>query len=659
MCIFKFIKHNIITFLFIIFSIVFEILGIHCIGGRPVIMKPFYFLLILTIVSTITILVKNNKVKIGITSAVLLGQLVSNIGFIYLYDSNGTFFEWAMMNQRDDAFGTIEELSLRWTFLFFLVGVFVAFIIISTLIVRQKKKKQETYKINKIGKRICAGLLAVSSVVMLVKPALDANSFSHLTYSERYLYGESVNKYQQLGMTANAVYEFFNGVITNALVNNYDEEGIEKFIYENDDPLLPTSPYFGISKGNNLVYILVESFEWYAFLEKCTPEQSLILYPNLNKFLNTSIYANQFYGREKTDTAEMLSIIGSNPTNGYINYDFPNNEYSWSLPNLFRESVEKSGNTIKQIKSFHQNDGDFYNRKTLHKNMGFDQLVDVNDMANYGIVNSWDEGEFKGERTLDSETLLKMQDEMFPITQENEQYMTFWISFVMHGYYKERENLAAQGYYEIMDSVDAYPEGNKKQNYLRTYAAAVMDFDRAIGIMMNKLEANGQLENTTIVMYADHNTYYNNLSYYAKNIDERYNSELYRIPFMIYDEKLVSAYTSNEHTNVISKFTTTSDILPTVLDIFGINGYKNLYYGTSMLVPNIESVIFSRAYGIFITDKLICYSADSLIYKSEDYTEEDKESFVQRAEILLEKQFYLDKIYNTDYFSKHTLKSIE
>jgi len=177
-----------------------------------------------------------------------------------------------------------------------------------------------------------------------------------------------------------------------------------------------------------------------------------------------------------------------------------------------------------------------------------------------------------------------------------------------------------------------------------------MDFDKAVGTMMNKLQENGDLDNTTIVMFADHNTYYNNLSYYAKGIEEKYNSELYRVPFMIYDQELKYEYEKNEGTNEISKFTTTSDMLPTICDLFGIKAYKNLYYGTSMFVKGVESVIFSRAYGIFVTDKLICYSVKELVYKSEDYKEEDLISFEARAKILLAKQEYLDKIYYNDYF---------
>lgn len=649
----EFCKKNILVFVYAVLAISFELVSIAFIGCYPFLTKPLYAALIFGILLSVLFLIRNIKLKAIFSCIFLVLQLVLDIGFVYLYDSNGTFFEWAMMNQRDDAFGTIEDLSLRWGLVATLCILLVGFIILTIILFKKVYKQDYKYKATRPTRAVIGVLLSVCALFMVLNPVINGINDSKLSYIDRFLYGEGDNKYQQLGITANAVYEFFNGTVVNSAID-YDLDGLEEFLFEGDDIYLNTSEYFGVSKGNNLVYILVESFEWYAFLYNCTREQSLELYPNLNKFLESSIYADSFYGREKTDTAEMLAILGSNPSNKYINYDFPTNSYPWSLPNMFRESVEQSGNTIKQIMSFHQNTGSFYNRNELHESLGFDELVDIEDMAEYGVANTWDEGSFVGERTRDSEVVEKLQDIMFPETGPGEQYMTFWITFSMHGYYNERETFKEMGYYDKLDEVGAYPAGNGvKADYLRTYAAAVMDLDRAVGLMMEKLEANGQLDNTTIVMFADHNTYYNNLSYYAKDIEERYNSELYRIPFMIYDTKLKAAYEENEGTNVISKFTTTSDMLPTIFDMFGIKGYKNLYFGTSMFVDGIESIIFSRAYGIFVTDKLICYSVKNLLYTSEGFTDEDLADFEARAKIHLEKLEYLDKIYYNDYFKTH------
>ena len=645
-----FFRNNILVFTFIILSVFFELISLVFIGCKPFITRPIYAIILWVSFGGILLIMRNIKTKAVFSCLFLFFQIVINIGFIYLYDSNGTFFEWAMINQRNDAFGTIEDLSLRWGLLILLCLLLFCYIVLIIILFKAIYKKEYKIKYNKWTKLVAAVTLVACFSFVILNPVIDGVRKSKLNYVDRYLYGRSENKYQQLGITANAVYELFNGTVADSLIK-HDTNGIDEFLFEGEDINLPTSEYFGISKNNNLVLMLVESFEWYVFLNNCTKEQSLALYPNLNKFLDNSVYANNFYSREKTDTAEILALLGSNPTEKYVNYDFATNSYPWSLPNMFRESVEKNGNTLKQLLSFHQNDGDFYNRNILHESLGFDELIDINDMAAYGVTNTWDEGNFVGERTKDSEVISKMKDVMFPTTENDEQYMTFWITFSMHGYYNERKTFIEEGYYDKLDEVGAYQSGEgEKADYLRTYAAAVMDLDRAVGLMMDKLEENGQLENTTIVMFSDHNTYYNNLSYYAKGITDRYDSELYRVPFMIYDTKLKNAYEENEGSNKISKFTTTADIFPTILDLFGINGYKNLYFGTSMFIKDVESIIFSRAYGIFVTDKLICYSIKNILYKSEDYSEEYLDDFIARAKIHLEKLEYLDKIFYNDYF---------
>ena len=68
--------------------------------------------------------------------------------------------------------------------------------------------------------------------------------------------------------------------------------------------------------------------------EELLLEHSLVMFIEFNKLLKP-----QFYSREKTDTAEMLALIGSNTTNKFTNYDFPNNAFPWALPNQFKKST--------------------------------------------------------------------------------------------------------------------------------------------------------------------------------------------------------------------------------------------------------------------------------------------------------------------------------
>lgn len=644
----SFFKRNVIVFVYLVLFAILEVYSLNLLDCYPVFFEPIYPLLFITMVVSLLFMFDNKYVKIFVPAVLLFFQGVLSVALIFLYDANGTCFEWEMINQRDDALSTVQDLEFNIPFIVVFLVIFVFFCFTSLFysqFIYKKIEKTEKYSIK--NKTLLSVVFAISTICVAFVPSIDGFIQTRQSYVKRYLYGSSGSVYQNKGVLSNCVYEFFNGTIASELMK-YDTDGVDDFIY--DGGLLEKSDYHGISKGNNLVYILVESFEWYTFLDLVTEEQSRELYPNLNRFIDEGLIADNFYSREKTDTAEVLALLGSNPTNKYVNYGFENNSYPYSLPNLFKKGVGDSGNSVKQVKSFHQNLGDFYNRKLLHKSVGFDEYVSIEDMVQYGIETT--EYTENGDRTLDSLTINAMKEEMFPKTVASEQYMTFYISLVMHGNYVYRENLDNEGYYDKLDAVGAFPESDSDEdaNYLRTYAASVMDFDRALGIMFDRLQENNQLDKTTIVMFADHNTYYNNLSNYAKNINERYNSELYRVPFMLYDTKLTERYEEDTGTRKISKFTCGQDILPTVLDIFGIDGYKNLYFGTSMFVEDVESVIYSRAYAVFVTDKLMCRSSKRLLYTGENYSWEYMQDFINRATIHLKKLEYIDKIYNNDYF---------
>jgi len=680
----KFFKENYMIIAYAIITIVLELLSLGFVGVRKSILtKPLYSIILFLFVISILYLIKNQKARLITASSFMLIQSIMLVGFAFLYYMNGTVFEWSMINQRYDAHGTLEKIVLEPGILIPCIISLIGFICVCGYFVYKqnlKKKKadnrseiinadevqdiqayEQKQKKDKIKKRIkigvSYGLCAIFALGLFIVPFIDAKSSSKSYKS--FLYENNADRYQEVGVSANAIYEVLSSPHKRVTVEDDDYDTMTDFFFEKP---LQTGDYFGVSKGNNFVYILVESWEWYPMYNDWYDyEIAKKLYPNLTALVEQSIVLSNFYQREKTDTSEMLSLVGSNPTGKYINYNFEDNAYPFSLPNLFKDSVTKNGNTLKQIKSFHQNTGSFYNRDRLHENLGFEQFVSIEEMEEKGLQNTWDKFDFEseGERTLDSKTIEIMKEEMFPMVQENEQFMSFWLTFSMHGYYAERENLKQEGYYARLDELGVLPEGESKNaDFLRTYCATVMDFDKAIGLMMDELNKKGLLDRTTICMYSDHNTYYNNLSYYAKDIEVKtYDEDLYRVPCIIYDQKLRQAMIENDDivsadniyhsATVIDKFTTSADLIPTLLEIFGIKGWENLYLGTSIFNEE-ESIIYSRAYAVFVTDDIIAYSLIDKLWTSDDYDEED---FTIRATKHLQKLELLDKMYYGDYFS--------
>ena len=403
----KFLYNNIIVWLFSLLFITIECLAVCFTGGNPLLTKIWYVLMFVIFVDCILILIKNMKAKAIVSGIVLLVQTILAVGMVFLYESNGTYFDFGMINQRNDAWGTIEDFALNIPLLSICLISLAIFITSSVFYIKgfnkrqglliktavkvkqdnfnnkklRKKIKNKHYsfnpnKLNIFAKLILVGCMLITISLSAVIPIYNTRKHMNESYIS-ILYSNNHSKYQQYGITGNAIYELFTGLSGDSVdTSNLDE--LDEQIYSKK---LATSEYYGISQGNNLIFVLVESWEWYAWLNDWYDEETLReIYPNLYKFMDSSMILDNFYAREKTDTSEILTILGSNPTGKYVHYDFPDNEYPYSLPNMFRSSVEDNGNIVKQIRSYHQNQGSFYNRNESHKSFGFDRLVDINEM---------------------------------------------------------------------------------------------------------------------------------------------------------------------------------------------------------------------------------------------------------------------------------------
>lgn len=621
----EFLKTNYLILSFIILSITTELIGIIALGSGFGFSDPRFYLTYLLIVSSILYLIKNQTIRLWVALILFIVQGIINIFCIVLFEMTGTLFDFGMFKLRNDAMGILESIPLNFLF------VFSFGIEVSLFYIFGKRFTNKVNKPIKTNKSYIIPALVLMLAVLL--NALTSNSLNRKNNSDytKLLYQDAMGKYKSLGMTSN----FFNELYKDMFYNDVelgDEDKISEFLYSKTND---KTPYYGVSEGNNLITILAESLEWYSFINNPTlypnganlnDEQLDYLFPNLRTFYDDSVVCTNYYAREKTDISENLSIVGAYPTNAYINYDFPKNNIPFALPKVLTQNDQ----SIK-TSYFHNGTSDFYNRNTYLKNIVFQNFYADEALYEMGMTN-WFK---KGNRNLDSEMIEAAKDIMFP---KDQRFYTYITSITMHGMYYERANL--KKWYEKMDSINI----EIKNDLLRNYMAATMEFDHAIGVMINDLKDKDILDKTTIIIFSDHNTYYQGLSNSIKDIYD-YNNDnytnLYRVPMMIRD--------SNLGHQVIDKFVSTTDIVPTVLDLFGINYYQNFYFGNPIF-SNKESIIYSRAYNIFLTDKTYFYSINNLLYKDKSVDEEYLIDLENRAKIHLTKLEYIDKIFYHDFF---------
>ena len=188
---------------------------------------------------------------------------------------------------------------------------------------------------------------------------------------------------------------------------------------------------------------------------------------------------------------------------------------------------------------------------------------------------------------------------------------------------------------------------SEEEEVLFHYMTTAIELDNAIGCMYRDLESKGLLDNTVIAMFGDHNTYYQQLSNYVKDIDDydtqRKYTDLYNVPLMIRDSGIPH--------QVIDKFTCTADIAPTLLDLLGVKYYENMFYGHSVFSEKV-SVLYSRAYDIFVGDGIVGTSVNKLVYRSPLVSDDQLSAFKTEAVSLVEKIKHCDYIFKQDHFGK-------
>ncbi|MBQ8446643.1 MAG: sulfatase-like hydrolase/transferase [Clostridia bacterium] len=664
----KWSKDNRYFLLFVLFTAIMEMTTVFFLDGNPFMTRPFLSWGLLAFLGGLILLIPSRRVQVIVFSTLLILQFALQIVFSVIFDLTEQYFEYEMLNLKNDAFGTLENIPIRFGLFFIGIILCIVYVIVGLRGTRERPK----FKADKKSVFIKIGAAAVG--VATIFTSFFCYYPRNINRYEQMIDGKTKSSYSAYGVTGNLLGEFIGAMFPDK--STITDEDIEKFIYD-ENAVWQGSKYFGVSQGNNVITILGETLEWFSFMVdetkypnalKLTDEEMKMLFPTMTKFMGDSVKMTNFHSREKTDISETLSIMGSYPTTAYINYDYYDNAMPLTISNIL-----KTMDSDVQCRSFHNGFKTFYNRDDVHRSFGFESLTDMYDMArmaqddyNNGLTDKITFTNYmkRGERNLDSEMIEVCKDEMFPT---DKRFYTYITTITMHGIYYDRDNLDVhdQRLRGVLGDRMPDPEDEDlKDDLLYHYMTAAMEFEVAITKMMDELATRPDnrtadpndtlLDNTTIVIFGDHNAYYHSLSKYVKDIydydtEKRY-TDLYNVPLMIYDEKLTAAVAKAENGGgadmTIDKFTCTADIASTILDLLGIHYYENLYYGTSVFSDK-ASVLYSRAYDTFIGSGIVGKSVNNLLYQ---HPNADVATYKATAIKLVEKIKYCDYIYKQNYF---------
>lgn len=325
----------------------------------------------------------------------------------------------------------------------------------------------------------------------------------------------------------------------------------------------------GILSGKNVILVLMESMDDWMITEENTPT----LYRMMHEGISFTRFYTPGYGAARTFNSEFCINTGVFlPTTGSFVFDYVTNDYSESLANRL------NGQGYSSL-VFHYNNPEFYSRGVFEPALGYEDYVCYADYDS------------DADRLFDDCLLFDNEELCSLFFREGKTFNTI-ITRSAHLSYKYNEVLSHY-------ALKKYPEyrgkyGSEEEDCARVKAKLVDDmFQR----LLSELAEHGALEDTVIIGITDHYTYgYKNMEELYAHSGVTSDLELEKTPCFVWAEGVPSRQ--------VDKVLNTSDLLPTVLNLMGIDSPYS-YLGQDAFDPNYDGFAYFPDLS-FITGDLIC-----------------------------------------------------
>ena len=336
---------------------------------------------------------------------------------------------------------------------------------------------------------------------------------------------------------------------TDTSLNNINNYLINNTITDYND-------HTGMFEGKNLIVIMMESVNE-IFIN---PD----LYPNFYKMYSEGIsFTNNYSPRNSCATGnnEFSAMTGlySIQNNCTANI-YRDNTYSTAIFNLFNNAGYKTS-------SMHDYTEYYYYRNTIHTNMGSGRYYGVQDLGipYFNEYKNWASDEDFMEVAMD-----------ITLSDTTEPFM-LWLTTVSSHQPYNQSSVEGDKYLSITEGTD-YPDD------LRRYMSKLKTLDNALGILLDRLETAGILDDTVIVLFGDHYPYGLKDTTINQVLDYDLNDyEREKTPLVIYNSEI--------EPEVVDKYTSYVNLTPTIANLFGINYDPRLYMGSDVFDENYWNLV--------------------------------------------------------------------
>ncbi len=439
---------------------------------------PDYFMLNLSIIVVLALIIyciPNFTAQYLIYTIILLAQAV----FIYinysLLNIYGDLFSFDMFKLVSEATAAMTNSFVFYGPILQLVTIFLAISLFGFIMLHYCKKNKinlkQHYSIFNIILLLGIQFMACGYCIYERNYINDLSNLNAENYVDSDTFLMNTNFLKENSYAKFGTYGYWLNMIVNGASINNDAQNLATINYFDNGNIYSGSEVFGIdgqSQKNNVIVIMMESLEWFAFsngdfysqdaqtktkvydYNKVLSNLSYEFVPNIYSLIygedyltdadnqntaNDGLISSNFYAKSKTNISEGQAIMGNYPVGETLtSLSNKNGSFKYALPYVLKQN----GYTTNYV---HSNVISYYSRESTHKALGFDNVVgkdtilDENgDEVYSGSELSWNNWDAEGDFARNAINYL------IPENYQTNSFFTFYLNVSTHGSYLPAAN---------------------------------------------------------------------------------------------------------------------------------------------------------------------------------------------------------------------------
>ncbi len=393
-----------------------------------------------------------------------------------------------------------------------------------------------------------------------------------------------------------------------------DETVKEMHEYFSKDIGTLKNEYTGMFQGKNLILFMAESFNSIAVDKERTP--------TLYKLTHEGFVFENFYSPVILSTigGEFQELTGLYPNLSMLSnvWRTGRNMYPFGYGTMF----ENAGYTVH---AYHDHKYNFQNRDIYLKSLGFNNyMACFNGLEEKMNCKEWPESDL---------AMIEATTEDY--LQSEKPFFTYYVTVSGHMSYNFSDNAMARKNQSLVKDLPY-------SNDIKAYLASNIELDRALEKLIEELDKSGKLDDTVIALVADHYPYDISLEHINEIAGNRDSTiEINRSHFILWNNKL--------ETTTIQKVGGNMDVLPTILNLFGLDYDSRLIMGRDLLSNSFGLVVFADS--SWISDMGRYYASTKKFIANEGVTV--SENYIKNINQVVSNRIRLSKlIMEKDYYRK-------